>query len=128
MFECHRSIAKFIEFYFFLLSWFDSKEFNHANSKPCCLFQRPGWPSFDYSHPNIFQLSFNFQEFVSTCKKRLFYHFVLEILLIKECYTLIGQEHFGPYIRNQIFFKYGICAGIQQFFINFLYRPNSEKT
>ena len=36
---------------------------------------------------------------------------------------LIDWEHFGPYVKNQIFPKYEICANN----INFRYRPNSEK-
>ena len=34
--------------------------------------------------------------------------------LIKKCRNLIGQEHFGPYLRNQNFPKYEICSSIQQ--------------
>ena len=36
------------------------------------------------------------------------------IWLIKKPCNLIGWEHFGPYLRNQNFPKYGICAGTQQ--------------
>ena len=38
---------------------------------------------------------------------------------------MIDREHFGLYLRNRSFPKYGICARIQQ--MNIGYRPNSEK-
>ena len=47
-------------------------------------------------------------------KIRLFHWFNLEIWLIKKSWTLIGWKHFGPYLRSQNFFKYGISAGTQQ--------------
>ena len=34
--------------------------------------------------------------------------------LIEKSCNLIGQEHFGPYLRNQNFPKYEICSSIQQ--------------
>ena len=34
-------------------------------------------------------------------------------LIEKPC-NLIGQEHFGPYLRNQNFPKYEICSSIQE--------------
>ena len=34
--------------------------------------------------------------------------------LIEKSLNLIGQEHFGPYLRNQNFPKYEICSTIQQ--------------
>ena len=52
-------------------------------------------------------------------KIRLFHHFLLELQLIQKSCNLIGREHFGPYLRNQIFAKYGICAGTQQLIENF---------
>ena len=33
---------------------------------------------------------------------------------------MIGREHFGPYLRNQIFPKYGISARIQQILAFFI--------
>ena len=44
----------------------------------------PEWPHpfFDQSHPNIFQSTFHFHKYVSTCKKtRAFHHFVRQIYL-----------------------------------------------
>ena len=46
-------------------------------------------------------------------KIRLFNCFVLKVWLIKKTCNLIGCEHFGQYLRNQNFPKYGICAGTQ---------------
>ena len=34
--------------------------------------------------------------------------------LIEKSCNLIGQEHFGPYLRNQNFPKYEICSSIQE--------------
>ena len=34
--------------------------------------------------------------------------------LIEKSRNLIGQEHFGPYLRNQNFPKYEICSSIQE--------------
>ena len=34
--------------------------------------------------------------------------------LIEKSHNLISQEHFGPYLWNQNFPKYGICLSIQQ--------------
>ena len=47
-------------------------------------------------------------------KIRQFPWFVLEIWLIKKSCHLIGWEHYGPYLRNKNFPKYGTCAGTQQ--------------
>ena len=53
--------------------------------------------------------------------------------------NLIGQEHFGPYLRDQIFSKYETCLSMQRLHIvhkganydysniNFHHRPNWEK-
>ena len=51
---------------------------------------------------------------LSMWKIRLFHWFVLEIRLIKESWNLIGWKHFGPYLRNKNFPKYGVFAGTQQ--------------
>ena len=72
-------------------------------------------PISGHTHPNIFWSTFNLCKFVSTCKKSGYFNcFVLEIWLIKKSCNLIGWEHFGPYLRNQNFPRYGICAGTQQ--------------
>ena len=34
--------------------------------------------------------------------------------LIEKSCNLTGQEHFGPYLRNQNFLKYEICSNIQE--------------
>ena len=34
--------------------------------------------------------------------------------LIEKSHNLIGQEHSGPYLRNQNFLKYEICFSLQQ--------------
>ena len=70
--------------------------------------------SDDNQTPKNFWSTFNSCEFVSTCKKRLFNDFVLEIWLIKKSCNLIGWEHFRPYLKNQNFLKYEICAGTQE--------------
>ena len=59
---------------------------------------------------------------VSTCRKLLMFicmpkinfiiHFFLEIIHFKESCNLIGQQHFGPYLENQKFARYGICGEI----------------
>ena len=60
-------------------------------------------------------------------KMRLFHWFVLEIWLIKGSCNLTGWEHFGPYLRNKNFPKYGICCRNIANYINFHYRTNSVK-
>ena len=45
--------------------------------------------------------------------------------LIKKSSNLIGWEHFGAYLRNKNFAKYGICKGTKQ--TNFHYSTNSIK-
>ena len=47
-------------------------------------------------------------------KIRLLHWFVLEKWSIKKSCNLIGWEHFGPYLRNKNFPKYGIYAGAKQ--------------
>ena len=80
-----------------------------------CPETRVATPIFDQAHSNIFQSTYSFHEFVSTCKSiRFFCHFVLEIWSIFKNCNLCGQEHFGCYLRNKIFPKYGIRARIQQ--------------
>ena len=60
-------------------------------------------------------------------KIRLFIHIVLEMQSILKFCNLIGQEHFGPYLRNQIFHQtWDLCKSTANK-INFNYRPNSEK-
>ena len=69
----------------------------------------------DYAYQENLKLSLNFYELALTWQKvRLFRQFVLEIDLIYKNCDLNGWEHFGPYIRNQIFRKYGIWARAQQ--------------
>ena len=60
-------------------------------------------------------------------KIRLFYWLVLEILLIIKACNLLGWEHFGPYLRNQNFSKYGICAGTQQIIKIFVVEQIQQK-
>ena len=50
-------------------------------------------------------------------KISLFYWFVLEIWFSKKSCNLVAWEHFGLYLRNKNFPKYGICAGIYVFII-----------
>ena len=82
------------------------------------------WPGPPKSHWNNFLFSWIcttmqkiifWPTFMWICinmqKIRLLHWFVLEIWLIKKSCNLIGWEHFGPYLRNQNFPKYGICAG-----------------
>ena len=40
---------------------------------------------------------------------------------------MIGWEHFGTYLRNWIFLKYGICAVTQQTKFNFCYKQSQKK-
>ena len=39
-------------------------------------------------------------------------HFYLDILHFKESCNLIGRKHFGPYLKNQNFSRYGIGGEI----------------
>ena len=50
--------------------------------------------------PKLFLSTFNWWEFVSTLKMRLFYLFFLEIWLIKKSCNLIGWKYFHPNLRN----------------------------
>ena len=45
--------------------------------------------------------------------KKHFLHYFF-VRLIEKSPNLIGQEHFGPYPRNQNFTKYEICSSIQE--------------
>ena len=66
---------------------------------------------FPHNHPNIFQSTFNFHESVSYAKKQAISSFCsMNISDLRSC-NPIGLEHFGPYLRNQIFLICGICAG-----------------
>ena len=71
---------------------------------------RPGWlhPVFDHTHPYIFQLTFNFYEFVSICKNQAISPFSFKNPM------MIGREHFGPYMTDHIFRIYGIYGGISK--------------
>ena len=79
---------------------------------------RVGLPIYDHAHPNIFQSTFNFDEFVSTCKKiRLFHLFVLEILF-KNPQSDWPKTHISGTKLFQDFSKHTAIN------INFYYRPN----
>ena len=75
---------------------------------------RVGTTIYDHVHPNIFESTFNFDKFVSTCKKSGVFIILLQRYLIQNPRNLIGQEHSGPYLSNQNFPKYEICLSIQQ--------------
>ena len=82
-------------------------------------FQSPvtrlAMPIFHHVYPKNFWSTFNLCELVSTCKKSGYFNWlVLDIWLIKKSCNLIDWEHFGPYLRNKNFPKYGICAGNHQ--------------
>ena len=94
-------------------------------------------PIFDHVHSKNFSSTFNFCEYVSTCKKISLFYLILSILEKKEGknqlipsanswdtvnfrardhswpYPTI-TKHFGLYLRNQIFSKYKIWAATQQ--------------
>ena len=79
---------------------------------------RVNTPIYDYPHPNIFQSTFNFNEFGSTCQQ-------INVTLFnysRDVNDLIGQEHFGPYVRNQNFSKYEFWSSIQQLIQTFILR------
>ena len=78
--------------------------------------QWSGWPhpSLTMPTPKFFYQLLIYVNLCQHVKIRLFHWFVLEIWLIKKSCNLIGWEHFGPYLRNKNFSKYGICAGTQQ--------------
>ena len=81
-------------------------------------------PISEHAHPKKICHLFNLCEFTSTCKKiRLFHQFILHKWLIKKSCNLIGWEHFGPYLRNQIGDLWRNIANN----INFHYRKNSVK-
>ena len=56
-----------------------------------------------------------------------FYHLVLEISLISKSCNLIGQEHFGTYLRNHIFMKCWICLRIQQIILTLIKEQIQQK-
>ena len=65
--------------------------------------------------PPIFLINFSIMWiYIKMQKIRLFHRFVLELGLIKKSCSLIGSEHFGPYLRNKNLVKYKVCAGTQQ--------------
>ena len=66
------------------------------------------WPSQKSFDQRLIFVSLHVQ------KIKLFHWFVLEIWLIKKSCNLIGWEHFGLYLTNKHFPKYGICAGTRQ--------------
>ena len=73
-----------------------------------------GTTIYDHTHPKIFQSTFNFNEFVITCKKSGFFNILLKRhIWFKNPPNLIGLEHFGPYFRNQNFPKYEICPSVK---------------
>ena len=79
---------------------------------------RVGTTIYDHIHPSIFQSTFNFDEFVSTCKKiRLFHLFVLEILF-KNPQSDWPKTHISGTKLFQDFSKHTAI------YINFYYRPN----
>ena len=53
-------------------------------------------------------------QYFLNAKNQAFSSFCSGDIINLKTYNLIGQEHFGPYLRNQIFPKYGISARIQQ--------------
>ena len=65
---------------------------------------RVGTPIYDHAYPNIFQSTFNFNEFVSTSKKSDFFIILFQrySLHIKSG-NLIYQEHFGTHLRKENF-------------------------
>ena len=85
------------------------------------------WP--DWTHPSqIFLINFLFMWICINMQKiRLFHWFVLKIRLIKKSYNLIDWEHFGPYLRNQNFPKYVICAGTKQIISIFIIKQILQK-
>ena len=47
-------------------------------------------------------------------KNQIFSSFCNRDIVNLHILNLIGQDHFGLYLKNQIFAKYGICVRIQQ--------------
>ena len=50
--------------------------------------------------------------FIFMSKIHFITHFFLEILHFKESWNLIGWQHFGPWLKNQNFARYGIGSEI----------------
>ena len=55
-------------------------------------------------------------------------HFFLEILHFKEFYDFIGQQHFGPKLKNQNFLGYGICGETSIAILSFILDYFQEKS
>ena len=69
---------------------------------------------FNHNQANIVQPTFNFHEFVPTYKKPGFSIILFQRYMIEKCQNLTGQEHFGSYLRGQIFSKYTTSADLSQ--------------
>ena len=91
----------------------------HQHAKNYFILSIYSWvPIFYNAHLKLFWPIFNICEFVSTCKKSgYFTDLFWRYGWLKKSCNQIGREQFGPYLRNQSFPKYGICAGTQEIII-----------
>ena len=71
------------------------------------------WDTVQTGHV-LFLINFEFMRICITMQKKLINWFVKEIWMIKNSCNLMDWEHFGQYLRNKIFSKYGICARTHQ--------------
>ena len=89
------------------------------------LMTRLATPISGHAHSQIFWSTFNLCGFA--LKKWGYFSYFFWRWLIKKSYILIGWEHFDPYLRNQNFPKYGICAGTQQIIQSFIIEQIQQK-
>ena len=91
------------------------------------------WPQSRHTHfwpcppPIYFNQLFLLMNLYQHAKNEAFSSYCSgDLVDLKSC-NLIGQEHFDPYLRNQITPKYCICARIQQIIYTFTTDQNQEK-
>ena len=99
----------------------------------------------DHAKPQIIEITFSFPQFGRSCKKSVHPIYLLlrcsqfqspvtrlaiptfdhaHLNIWKSCN--LGLYYLGPYLKNKVFTKYGICAGTTNN-INFHYRTDSVK-
>ena len=85
-------------------------------------------PIFDHAQPNIFQSTFNFHEFPSTCKKQVFSSFCSRDIVNLKILKSDWLRAFWPKSQEADFSQVQDLCNNASNNINFLYRTNSEKT
>ena len=77
---------------------------------------------FDPVHLNIFQSTFNFHEFVSTCKKSGYFRYIVDINILQSDWQIV----FCPITLAPVSQIWDLCRNIA-YNINFDYTPYSGK-